>query len=64
MCKFNRTNANLTGECKFKRKNANIKKCANVIGQMQILQENANLTRQCKYNMTKTNLKGKVQIAE
>jgi hypothetical protein len=62
MCKFNRTNANLTGECKFKRKNANIKKCANVIGQMQILQENANLTRQCKYNMTKTNLKGKVQI--
>ena len=31
MCKFNRTNANLTGECKFKRKNANIKKCANVI---------------------------------
>ena len=62
MCKFNRTNANLTGECKFKRKNANIKKCANVIGQMPILQENANLTRQCKYNMTKTNLKGKVQI--
>jgi hypothetical protein len=62
MCKFNRTNANLTGECKFKRKNANIKKCANVIGQMQILQENANLTRQCKYNMTKTNLKGKTQI--
>ena len=45
MCKFNRTNANLTGECKFKRKNANIKKCANVIGQMQILQENAKLTR-------------------
>ena len=45
MCKFNRTNANLTGECKFKRKNANIKKCANVIGQMQILQDNANLTR-------------------
>ena len=62
MCKFNRKNANLTGECKFKRKNANIKKCANVIGQMQILQENANLTRQCKYNMTKTNLKGKTQI--
>jgi hypothetical protein len=31
MCKFNRKNANLTGECKFKRKNANIKKCANVI---------------------------------
>ena len=62
MCKFDRTNANLTGECKFKRKNTNIKKCANVIGQMQILQENANLTRQCKYNMTKTNLKGKTQI--
>ena len=62
MCKFNRTNANLTGECKFKRKNANIKKCANVIGQIQILQENVNLTRQCKYNMTKTNLKGKTQI--
>ena len=58
MCKFNRTNANLTGECKFKRKNANIKKCANVIGQMQILQ-NTNLTRQ---DMTKTNLKGKTQI--
>ena len=36
MCKFNRTNANLTGECKFKTKNANIKKCANLIGQMQI----------------------------
>ena len=62
MCKFNRTNANLTGECKFKRKNANIKKCANVIRQMQILQENANLTQQCKYNMTKMNLKGKTQI--
>ena len=62
MCKFNRKNANLTGECKFKRKNANIKKCANVIWQMQILQENANLTRQCKYNMTKKNLKGKTQI--
>ena len=62
MCKFNRTNANLTGECKFKRKNANIKTCANVIGQIQILQENANLTQQCKYNMTKTNLKGKTQI--
>jgi hypothetical protein len=62
MCKFNRTNANLTVECKFKRKNANIKTCANVIGQIQILQENANLTQQCKYNMTKTNLKGKTQI--
>ena len=62
MCKFNRTNANFTGECKFKRKNANIKTCANVIGQIQILQENANLTQQCKYNMTKTNLKGKTQI--
>jgi hypothetical protein len=24
MCKFNRTNANLTGECKFKLDNANI----------------------------------------
>ena len=40
MCKFNRKNANLTGECKFKRENANIKKGANVIRQMQILQEN------------------------
>jgi hypothetical protein len=29
-------NANLTGECNFKRENANIKKCANLIGQMQI----------------------------
>ena len=45
MCKFNRANANLTGECKFnstmqikhdqdefKRKSANIKKIAKLIG--------------------------------
>jgi hypothetical protein len=43
MCKFNRTNANLTGECKFKRKNANIKVIT------QILKEKRKYKKMCKF---------------